>query len=258
MLGFCDGLSTNLTVSTPNIASYNWSTFETTASIEVFDAGVYSVTVTDISGCTNSTSVSVNAYPTPEPVITGSMSICAGGTATLSTISTYSSYAWSTGSSNQTTVIDEPGFYFVFVYSDFNCEGYAEFNVSLATSLSPTITGDSIICPGSTTTLDAGVFDSYIWDDPDQSTTQTIDVDNPALYSVTVSDDSGCSGSTSINVMNGASQVLDIMGDSLICPGTSTTLEVDDVFASYAWSNGLNTPAIIVNDADTYLSLIHI
>jgi len=70
---------------------------------------------------------------------------------------------------------------------------------------------------------------------------------------VTVSDDSGCSGSSSINVLNGASQTLEIMGDTMICPGAFTSLTVDSNFVSYAWSNGLNTPSVIVSDPDTYI-----
>ena len=47
--------------------------------------------------------------------------------------------------------------------------------VTVGTSLSPTITGATSICTGSSTTLDAGAgYDTYLWSTTEA--TQTIDV----------------------------------------------------------------------------------
>lgn len=54
----CRGESVTLTVLTP-VASYLWSTGETTQSISVIDSGIYSVTTTDFLTCKSSTSAHV-------------------------------------------------------------------------------------------------------------------------------------------------------------------------------------------------------
>lgn len=50
--------------ATPGFSSYLWNTQETTSSITVTDAGTYTVTVTDVNGCTDSTTITVENYAT--------------------------------------------------------------------------------------------------------------------------------------------------------------------------------------------------
>ena len=77
------------TVSVQGTASYLWSNGETTQSIDVTDAGSYTVTVTDTGftptdgvSCTASDSGTVTVNPAVT-VSVNSVDICAGDTATL-------------------------------------------------------------------------------------------------------------------------------------------------------------------------------
>ena len=55
------------------------------------------------------------------------------------------------------------------------------------------------------TTISAGAFDMYMWRDPNDMPIsgggQTIDVSVPGTYSLTVTDISGCTGATTVEVV---------------------------------------------------------
>ena len=79
---FCAGSSVTLTSSTGT--SYLWSNGATTQSISLATAGSYTVTITNVSGCSatsSATTVTVNPLPTT-PTVT-SPTICDGNSATL-------------------------------------------------------------------------------------------------------------------------------------------------------------------------------
>mgnify|MGYP001080907447 CR=1 FL=1 len=66
---FCSGTSVTLDIGS-NYAIYNWSTAETTQTIEVSVAGTYSVTLTDSNGCIGTFNVLVTELPLPQVVPT--------------------------------------------------------------------------------------------------------------------------------------------------------------------------------------------
>ncbi len=122
VLEFCEGESTTLTAS--GGVSYEWSTGETTASIEVMSGGVYSVTVTNEYGCTSSCEVEVIVNPNPDPVIVINCytTVCEGTVATL-TSTPATSYLWSNGETTQSIDVTEAGNYSVTVTNEYGCTG---------------------------------------------------------------------------------------------------------------------------------------
>jgi len=66
---FCSGTSVTLDIGS-NYTTYDWSTTETTQTIEVFVAGTYSVTLTDSDGCIGTFNVVVTELPLPQVVPT--------------------------------------------------------------------------------------------------------------------------------------------------------------------------------------------
>lgn len=77
----CEGETTILTAT--KASSYQWSTGATTRSIEVGAVGIYSVTITDITGCSNTACVEVTINPLPVATISGITTICSGETTIL-------------------------------------------------------------------------------------------------------------------------------------------------------------------------------
>ncbi|MCE3281714.1 MAG: hypothetical protein K0Q66_451, partial [Chitinophagaceae bacterium] len=108
-LSFCAGDSIALT-ATEGVA-YLWSTGATTRSITVSTAGSYFVTVTDAGGCATTTdAVEVTVNPLPTVNAGSDVTICPGGTVTLSaTTNGDNNGSGNQGSSNYTLCIFDAG-----------------------------------------------------------------------------------------------------------------------------------------------------
>ncbi len=78
---FCQGGSVTLTAS--GGTGYVWSNTSTTAAITVSSTGIYTVTVTDGNGCTNTASSSVTVNTPPVATASSNSPICAGATLNL-------------------------------------------------------------------------------------------------------------------------------------------------------------------------------
>lgn len=100
----CDGESTSLTARAENVASYEWSTGETTDSITIpaqaVGAQTYSVTITNISGCTATDTITITTHAAVETVSGTTLDICTGNdfSYTPTTSSTTLKYSWTINS----------------------------------------------------------------------------------------------------------------------------------------------------------------
>ena len=65
-------------------------------------------------------------------------------------------------------------------------------DITINGSPNPVISGGSVFCGSGT--IDAGTWASYYWNDNNNSTTQTITVTSSGIYTVTVTDIHGCTG----------------------------------------------------------------
>lgn len=93
-------------------------------------------------------------------------------------------------------------------------------------------------CPSASVTLNAPPNQtSYLWSN--QATTQSITVNQPGTYWVTVSGPNGV-GSDTIVVTDFPAPVVNIYGAQGVCQGTTTTLVASPNF-TYIWSNGIQT-----------------
>lgn len=217
-------------------SSYLWNTGPTTETLTVIAAGTYTVTVSTAAGCsgTASVNVTVNSNP-PVPTITGTSPICSGGTATLDAGAGYSSYLWNTTATSETIIVSPvvATTYSVTVSNASGCTVMASTVLPVNTSPVPIIAGIPLICSGDTSTLDAGAgYSSYLWSN--SLTTQAISVTTSGIYSVTVSNGTGCSGTDSMSV-NISVPVVSAGAPVSICPGNSTTLNASGC-STYSWS----------------------
>lgn len=205
--------------SVPTVLSLNndfdkilWSDGAVTKTTTITQPGIYSVTVTDAIGCSNSTDVTI-AEATPLAVnILGNTKICSGDSTELKVDGTYKIYLWSNGTLNQSIYANKAGNYSVIVTANSGCTGTASVNVSEVKVLTPKITGSLIICSGKNTVLDAGAgYADYLWSDG--SKTRTTTISKEGIYSVTVADAMGCKKDTSVEVTS--KQISSIYQDTL-------------------------------------------
>lgn len=248
--GICPGDTATLNAGNPG-ASYVWSTGDLSQTIQANTAGTYSVTVTDANNCTGTgtSTVTINAVPT---VSLADPTICVGSSTTLSAGNTGASFNWSTGANTQSITVNNGGDYIVTVTNSLGCEGTDTATVTVGTGLVVTLPNLSI-CPGDTTTLDAGYPGSnYLWSTGD--TTQTIEVSGNGGFVVTVTDNSGCSGVGGGSVSLRVPEQVSAGVDTGACPGASVTLTASGNVSSFLWTGGPANSAYTVTPtaATTY------
>jgi hypothetical protein len=170
-----------------------WNTTETTQAITTTGAGTYSVTVTNLEGCSASSSVLITINTNPV-VALGADVIQCGGNVTLDAGNTGSSYQWNDLSTNQTLTATSPanGTYFVTVTDGNGCSGSDTINIIIYPNPTVSIAQPAAICAPNTISIDAGPgFVTYTWSNG--STNQVLTTATSGNYFVTISDGNNCS-----------------------------------------------------------------
>ncbi|MEI8201381.1 MAG: glycine-rich domain-containing protein [Bacteroidota bacterium] len=215
---FCSGNS--VTLDAGSYSSYIWSSGSISESINVSNGGVYSVTITDENGCIGSTSqnVTVNPNPTyPYISLNGSATFCEGGSLVMDAVGGFSSFVWSNGVTSETDTVTSTGYYVVTVTNEFGCVNSASIYIQVNPNpiVNISANGPVVFCPGGSVALDAGSYASYLWNT--NEVTKTITTSNTGIYSVTVTDGNGCTGSASQEVtVNGVKPIVTCPSDQIL------------------------------------------
>jgi len=137
----------------------------------------------------------LQACPHPLKKSNQPVSICEGKTAILTSDSPDGNM-WDNGSTSQSVVVNQAGKYSVMVVGDSFC---AESITTTVVNVNPlpevTIEASATsFCPGETVTLSASESASYLWSDSE--TEQSIEINEPGDYQVSITDVNGCSKSS--------------------------------------------------------------
>lgn len=255
--GYCMGGTISLSAS--GGTSFVWSGpagfTSTNASITLFPAtttmaGIYTVTVSSGGGCTASASKTITVTATPVASVTGSSSLCAGQTISLTAMGG-ATYVWLgpdgyTGSGSSITrsaaTTAMSGVYNVTVTNTNGCTATANRTVTVNAIPVATAGSNSPACVGSTINLSASGGVSYQWSGPNlfNATTQNpirtgAAVSMAGTYIVTVTAAGGCTASASTVVAVSAAPAASVSGSSSLCAGNTLTLTASGG-GSYEWS----------------------
>lgn len=186
------------------------------------------------------------------PVISGILDFCSGGSTTLSvTPTSYDGYIWSNGTTGTSITADSTGSYWVTA-SENGCYKTVQVDVVEHPAPTPVIIGALFTCGTNTTPLtvdSTGLYTSYQWSN--LSTNDSINV-LTGTYSVIVTDALGCTGtSPPVTVVN-ANPTVNITGVTPFCPGDSITINAVASIpggATYLWSNTDNSASTETNTA---------
>ena len=191
----CEGESATLTAN--GGIAYLWNNGSTNNGISVGESGVYTVTVTNVEGCSATANVTVSVNPLPIITINGNTTICEGSTTTL-TASGADSYSWNTGDNTASVNISAFGVYTVTGTSTAGCSNTADITVLVSQLPVITITGETDICAGESTTLTVNGGATYLWSNG--STESTLTTSTAGNYQVIGYNETGCNASASVTV----------------------------------------------------------
>lgn len=221
-------------------------------SITIIEPGTYNVTVTGANTCSTTASLNISQDNTiPDINAEGGVVNCASGQATLSGSSSSpgATYSW-TGPGGFTASIPEPlaatlGTYTLVVTGENGCT--ASVDVELTASLdAPEImaTGGTVDCIASSIELTASSSTeniSFTWIGPEGFTSEMQNpmVTLPGIYTVTGTNDNGCSSTATTEVVdNTLVPDVSISAENINCQLGSTqfTTIVSENVTSYMWS----------------------
>jgi gliding motility-associated-like protein len=248
--GDCDGSVTAVGAGTSGY-NYNWGAAGTGATITGQCVGTYNVTVTDINGCQVTGSGTINEPPVLAITATATDVSCAGltdGTVTANNATGGTApytYSWSGGlGTNQNVTGVAAGTYTVTVTDAENCTETATVTINEPAAIVVTATSADASCGSSdgsvsvtSTTGGSGTYVSTVWEDA--SSNPVADPNNvPAgSYTVTVTDNQGCTGTATVSVGNLAGPVV-----SLVAQTNASCSMVDDGTASVSVTGGAGSP----------------
>ncbi|MDX2280653.1 MAG: SdrD B-like domain-containing protein, partial [Saprospiraceae bacterium] len=247
----CAGASTTLTAS--GGSTYLWSNGATTAAITVSPntTTTYTVTVTAANNCTDTDSKVVTVNPAPAGAITGNLALCTGQSTTL-TATGGGTYAWNTGATSASITVTPSAStnYTVTVTGANGCTDTDTKTVTVNGLPAASISGNSPICNGQSTTLTASGGTSYTWSNGATTAAITVSPSTTTTYTVTVTNANNCTATATKVVTVNPAPSASISGTSTICNGQSTTLTAAGG-GTYVWSNNATTAAISVTPTIT-------
>lgn len=244
--------STTLLYATGGV-SYIWNTGDTTSTSVGYPwaSTIYTVTATDVHGCSNTASVAVTVnYP---PILNTSpdTTICFGNAVQLN-VGGGISYSWMPSGSLSNDTIPNPiasplstTTYTVTAFNNYGCS--ASDTIIVYVNPLPQVSAGSgqSICLGDTATLAAQGALSYLWSTGDN--TQQINVSPliTTIYSVTGTDVNGCMNTDTVTATVLPLPPAWAGNDTLICPGSSVQLNATGGVL-YGWSPATDLSSTVI------------
>lgn len=171
-------------------------------------------------------------------------------------------YSWQTTSTSDSSGAVSTGYAYLTVTDANSCVSIdsvfvtepdtlsASANVTMATCADTNTGSIAVSASGGNSPY------SFDWSDPNNSTTASIQNIFSGAYTVTITDNNGCTNSFNYNVGSIGPDPLPFLGDdSVICEGTVhgiTTGSNGGPFTGFLWNNGSTGPILVVNQTGNY------
>ncbi len=246
---------TAVTLSGSGATSYTWNNSVTNATpFTPIATQTYTVTGTDINGCSNTAQVTVNVNALPSVSAGNNQTVCAGTPVTLSG-SGATSYTWNNGVTNGTPFSPIATQTYTVTGTDVNgCTNSAQVTVNV--NALPTVSGGSnqAVCAGTPVTLSGSGATTYTWNNGVTNATPFTPIATQT-YTVTGTDANGCSNTAQVTVTVNLLPSVSAGPDQNVCDGSQVTLSGTGVLGagSYTWNNGvLNAIPFIPTMTQTY------
>ena len=251
----CTKTSVELAAESNEQVSYKWTgpnNFVSTIKNPTTETpGIYTLEVTSMNGCTNTTMAQVGAaIELPTIRINGGDISCNESFVTLSAISDANNvmYQWNGpnnfSSNNGQIQATEAGIYSLVISNGAGCTTSASHTVNKVGTPNFEIQASPLSCQNSTTILRLtnyeNIFD-YQWTGPNnyQSTTPQPTVTQGGIYTLVATGADGCTSTKSFTVENIVeTPEINITAAAITCANNATQLNTNSnyLFSRYAWS----------------------
>lgn len=266
----CHGLSDGAVYLTPLGGNagyqYDWSSGSSSQNISAIPAGWYEVTITDQNNCIFIDSIEVVQPDTLVVTQVLTNVTCAGdadGSADISVSGGVATYAfvWSSGQISEDISSLSGGTYYFTVTDANNCTYNDSLEITEALPLTTSLLVDDVSCNGMAdgavdlTVTGGNGGNDFIW----TGGLQTEDIINLSggTYSVTITDQNGCSHADTVVVNEADSLLLSHTATDVSCYGNSDgavnlTVTGGNGGNAFLWSGGQTTEDLTAITAGTY------
>ena len=236
---------------------YAWSNLETSSTISSLPIGSYTVTVTDQLGCTVTQTISITEPPKLEETYVISPVSCFGDDDGLIDLSVNGgvlpySYSWSTGNTSQDISNIFAGHYYVTIIDANGCKITETMNIIQPNDVVVSLPNDFTVCKSVQYNLQSSITGganpyTYAWNSGETSANIDYTINAETIYSLTVTDDHGCTGFNDVTISVYDDLLLTAVADnSIVCKG-------DPVNISGSISGGLLPYTTYINNSITLL-----
>lgn len=253
------------TPAAPGTYTYSWSNGATGATITGLAPGLYTVTVTESSGCSATGVADVQSGGSAVLTVNTNNVLCNGGATGNASASGSGgaapyTFVWSTGATSSSINNLVAGNYSVTMTDNAGCTATQNFTIAEPAVLGATATAAPTSCSsptGSASVVASGGTApySYLWSDGTTGTSVTgLSSGN---HTVTVTDANGCNVTRTVNVVQPAAISGSIAATPITCNGASNgtaTVSISGGTApiTYLWSNSGTTATINNLSAGNY------
>lgn len=262
----CAGNSTTLNASGGSTYAWSPSAGLSSTSINNPDASpasstTYTVTVTDVNGCSNTDDVLVTVNPLPTADAGNDASVCSGNSTQLFA-SGGASYSWSPTAGLSDASVSNPvasplnsTTYIVTVTDGNGCTDDDSAVVNIFPQPSAFAGNDTSVCESLTVLITASGGITYNWSSGETTSSITVTPSSTSTYTVTVTNSDGCSATDDLIVALNPIPTITLSSDpgTQIYIGQSITITANpSSYSSYYFYNDSST---IYNGSANFIEL---
>jgi len=249
--------------------TYVWNNGQTSPTATGLAAGVYTVTVTDANGCTQTAVANVSNSGSPQANVTSANNLCNGGstgsaTANVTVGQAPYTYAWNPSGQAGATATGLPaGNYAVTVTDAFGCIVIVTTTISEPAAMTSSATSTNTNCGVSTGTASVaaaggtGAF-TYLWNNGQNNATATALA--AGTYTVTITDANGCTAVQTVTVNSNNAMNITVSSTVAGCTVNNGTATANASSGNgpytFSWSDGQATSTATGLGAGTYTATI--
>lgn len=254
----CIGDTITLSAKTDLLSNYEyqWNTGENHQDIKVWDTGIYSVKIRDLSdNQVVNASVEVICHDLPQINIENKI-VLREENHQINIYSEGCSYLWFDGSTSPDINLSKSGTYSVTKTSSFGCAATKNFMAKLEEELFKLELPSFIhMCGNEKMTLHPSLSTNqdYQFEWSNGSTESSIPIEKGGVYWIKVTDAEGFQKTAETTVVYHSNPIIDLGPDLILWDGESKVLDAGNSGANFIWNTGETTQSITVESGGIFV-----